>query len=399
MAGRSFLHLSIANIAAPTSSRDILLQAMAPALSNSKIMIVLGARPQFIKSAPLIRELSNRPRFNLDIVHTGQHYDREMSTALIQELHIKPSVNLGVGSGTHATQTALMMKRLEARMIKVRPDIVLVPGDTNTTLASAITAAKLRIAVAHLEAGLRSGDMTMPEEINRKVTDHCSSLLFAPTRTSLLNLEREGLGSKAHLTGDTSADALRIMMPAVMRKQKEVLDQCGLDSLNYVLVTLHRPSNVDDPDRLRRILSALRAVSRRLRVVFPVHPRTHARLTRLKVLNDETKTRMSLIPPQGFVDALGLLRNASCLLTDSGGMQKESFMLHVPCVTVRPTTEWPETLVSGANRLVMKPDEIFGVVLRVAFDRSLKRRIKILKSPFGDGHASSKVADILQSAC
>jgi UDP-N-acetylglucosamine 2-epimerase len=361
-------------------------------------MLVVGARPQFIKSAPLIKEIAQRRRrFDLDIVHTGQHYDREMSTIFLRELHIKPSVNLMVGSRSHAEQTALMMKRLETQMTKERPDIVLVPGDTNSTLAAALAAAKLTIPVGHLEAGLRSGDMTMPEEINRKLTDHCSSMLFAPTKTSIFNLKREGLGSIAHLTGDTNADAIRIVMPIVARREEAVLGHNELRSQNYVLVTLHRPSNVDDARRLRRIFTAIRTVSRTIRVVFPLHPRTRVRLTELRASKYESKMGTFLIAPQGYIETLSLLKNASCLLTDSGGMQKESFILRVPCITVRSTTEWPETLTRGANRLVTKPEEIPRHVLKVIRNDSLKHQIEKLKSPFGDGHASARITDILQA--
>jgi UDP-N-acetylglucosamine 2-epimerase len=341
--------------------------------------------------------LERQRGLDLKIVHTGQHYDREMSAVFFRELQIpQPSANLNVGSGSHARQTALMMRRLEPLMIKAWPDVVLVPGDTNTTLAAAITAAKLCIPLAHLEAGLRSGDMNMPEEVNRRLTDHCSSLLFAPTKTAVSNLEREGLGESAYLTGDTNADALRMLMPVVARREKAIMNCHRLSSRNYVLVTLHRPSNVDDPARLTGIQTALREVSKTLKVVFPVHPRTRARLAELRTFKRETK-KMSLLHPQGFIETLSLLKNASCLLTDSGGMQKESFMLHIPCITLRSTTEWPETMVGGANRLVANPEEVPKLIFDIAFDRSLRRRIKNLRSPFGDGHASARIAKILRS--
>jgi len=290
-----------------------------------------------------------------------------------------------------------MMRRLEPLINKARPDIVLVPGDTNTTLAAAITAAKLRVPLAHLEAGLRSGDMNMPEEVNRRLTDHCSSLLFAPTKTAVTNLEQEGLGESVYLTGDTNADALRIVMPIVTRREKTIMKQYQVGSRNYVLVTLHRPSNVDDLNRLACIQTALNEVTKTMNVIFAVHPRTRVRLAKLKVFKKETK-KMHWLHPQGFIETITLLKNASCLLTDSGGMQKESFMLHTPCITLRPTTEWPETMVDGANRLVANPEELPKLIIDVACNRSLRKHIRSLRSPFGDGHASARIARILREA-
>jgi UDP-N-acetylglucosamine 2-epimerase len=235
--------------------------------------------------------------------------------------------------------------------------------------------------------------MNMPEEVNRRLTDHCSSLLFAPTKTALSNLDREGLGESAYLTGDTNADALRIIMPIVAKRERAILKRLQLSAQNYLLVTLHRPSNVDDSTRLSSIQNVLNDVSKKLKVVFTVHPRTRVRLAKLR---DRLAKNVSLLPPQGFIETLGLLKNASCLLTDSGGMQKESFMLHTPCITLRSTTEWAETTVGGANRLVANPEEVQNLITDIAFDRSLRSRIKKLKSPFGDGHASTRIADVLR---
>jgi len=367
-------------------------------MSEIRVMLVVGARPQFIKSAPLVSEILTRHRrIQLSIVHSGQHYDRQMSEVFFRQLKIPPPLmNLGAGSGSHAAQTAKIMRSLEEPMLKIRPDLVIVPGDTNTTLAAALTAAKLDVPVAHLEAGLRSGDMSMPEEINRRLTDHCSRLLFAPTRTAMRNLRREGLGKMTYLTGDTMVDALRTITPFVNRKQEEVLGRLRLSPQEYVLVTLHRPSNVDDSNRLYEIMLALRKVSRKIRVVFPVHPRTRSRLTKLKVIKESTSNGVELTQPLGYVEILSLLKNASCLLTDSGGMQKESFLFHIPCVTLRSTTEWPETLVGQSNRLVLKPSMTASTILKVVFDDTLKQKIRRLKNPFGDGHASRRIARILE---
>lgn len=238
-------------------------------MSKIRVVVVVGARPQFIKSAPLISEiLCKHRRIELNIIHSGQHYDPEMSEIFFDQLQIpKPLMNLQAGSGSHARQTAIMMERLEEPLLKLEPDVVIVPGDTNTTLAGALTAAKLGLPVAHLEAGLRSRDMTMPEEINRRLTDHCSSILFAPTRTAINNLRREGLGAVAYLTGDTMVDALRIVAPFVEHEQDAVLERLGLTPQEYVLVTMHRPSNVDNPSRLLEILIALQKVAKKVRVV------------------------------------------------------------------------------------------------------------------------------------
>ena len=362
------------------------------------LMIVVGARPQFIKTAPVVKEISSR-KINLTVVHSGQHYDPEMSAIFFRELHIpKPSVNLQSGSGSHAKQTATIMRRLEATILAHSPKIVVVAGDTNTTLAAAITAAKLNVPVAHIEAGLRSHDLSMPEEINRRLTDHCSVLLFAPTKTAMRNLRNEGLQRMAYLTGDTMVDSLRMVMPVLRSREADLLKRFKLKPRDYVLVTLHRPSNVDDSDRLREIHNALKHVAKRLRVLFLVHPRTRGRLARIKGLAHSADREFTLAPPQGYIENLALMNNASCLLTDSGGMQKESFILHVPCLTLRANTEWPETLQSGANRLINRPRMIPRETLRVALNDDLRTRITSLKNPFGDGRASKRITRLLESS-
>jgi len=367
---------------------------------ESDVLLVFGARPQFIKSAPVIREIIRRHRrIRLTIIHSGQHYDPEMSDIFFSELKIpKPILNLLAGSGSHARQTATIMKRLEGPILNVRPKILVVPGDTNTTLAASLTSAKLNIPVAHIEAGLRSGDMTMPEEVNRTLTDHCSTLLFAPTMTAVRNLENEGLGKRTTLTGDTMVDALQPMISVVRRKENALLEKFKLDAQNYVLVTLHRPSNVDNLKRLGEIWRALNAVAKKLRVVFLVHPRTRKCLAELGAKGRFRESGITLNRPQGYIETLALLKNASCLLTDSGGMQKESFLLRVPCITLRSTTEWPETLAGNANQLTTRPDAIPGLILGVAFNESPRKAMKRLKNPFGDGHASVKIADLIEDA-
>jgi UDP-N-acetylglucosamine 2-epimerase len=363
-----------------------------------RALLVIGARPQFIKSAPIIHEIiQNHKGILLFVVHSGQHYDPEMSNIFFQELRIpKPSLNLRTGSGSHASQTARIMSRLEHAIFEIKPDIVMVPGDTNTTLASALTAAKLDIPVAHVEAGLRSGDLHMPEEINRRLTDHCSSFAFAPTKTAVANLNSEGLHSRVYFTGDTMVDAMDMVFPHVQRKENRMLREFDLQARQYVLVTLHRPSNVDDSTRLHGIFAALGRLGKRIRVVFPVHPRTMNMLRRTR----KTRHRISgikFVRPQGYVETLSLLKNAACVITDSGGIQKESFLLHVPCVTIRTTTEWPETLRGHANRLVNDPERIPGEAFRVAMEERLRDRIRQLKNPFGDGRASVRIARILEN--
>jgi len=367
-------------------------------LSKMDVMLVVGARPQFIKSAPVIKEILSKHReIDLSIIHSGQHYDQQMSEIFFRELKIPaPLVNLQAGSGSHATQTAMMMKGLEGLMLKTKPHMVMVPGDTNTTLAASLAAVKLAIPVAHIEAGMRSGDMTMPEEINRKLADHCSTLLFAPTQTAVCNLKKEGLGKATRLTGDTMVDVLHTVVPFVQLKQDTMLERLELLPQDYVLVTLHRPSNVDNLNRLREILTALRKVAKRLQVIFPVHPRTRARLAKLGAFSSPKNGRITFMSPQGYIEILILLKNASCLLTDSGGMQKESFLLHVPCITLRSTTEWPETLIGKANQLLFKPEMIPKAILEIAFNEKLKQTITSLRNPFGDGHASGKIARILK---
>ncbi|HXZ89488.1 MAG TPA: UDP-N-acetylglucosamine 2-epimerase (non-hydrolyzing) [Candidatus Dormibacteraeota bacterium] len=363
-------------------------------MSRMRVLMVLGARPQFIKSAPLIRQfLSRCKRISLNIVHSGQHYDREMSQVFFSQLELPPpALNLNVGSGTQVYQTATIMLRLAGFLKDSKPDVVIVPGDTNTTLAAAVAAAKLGYRVAHLEAGLRSGDMSMPEEINRRLTDHCSTLLFAPTRTALKNLTNEKLARNAWLTGDTMVDAMRIATPKAKEIEKSLLQSMQLETTAYVLVTLHRPSNVDEPTRLREIVRSLQKTGQS-KLIFPVHPRTRERLLALGVNITRDRSRVCYVPPQGYIETLALLKNAMCLLTDSGGMQKEAYLLRTPCVTLRSTTEWPETLEKQANRLINDPCMIPAAIARAG---SLDIRHEHFSNPFGNGAAAQKVTRILE---
>jgi UDP-N-acetylglucosamine 2-epimerase (non-hydrolysing) len=325
-----------------------------------KILSVVGARPQFIKAAALSREL--RKEHEEILVHTGQHYDRDMSKVFFSELEIpKPAYNLGAGSGTHGEQTATILKRIEEVMLLEKPELVLVYGDTNSTLAAALAASKLHIQVAHVEAGLRSFDKSMPEEINRAVTDYCSDYLYCPTQTAVRNLEREGRTRGVYKTGDVMVDALYHYLP-MAEQRTEILKYCGVEKRDYYLVTIHRPSNTDSESKLIQIFQALSELDRK--VVFVVHPRTDAKITEFGLWKHLAGERFACIPPVGYLDMINLMNNAKKVLTDSGGMQKEAYMLGVPCITLRRNTEWVETLDGGWNTLVgANKREIWEAVL------------------------------------
>ncbi|MHC1625144.1 MAG: non-hydrolyzing UDP-N-acetylglucosamine 2-epimerase, partial [Methermicoccaceae archaeon] len=310
---------------------------------------MVGARPQFIKCAPLSRAI--RQEHEEVLVHTGQHYDTYMSDVFFDELDIPlPDYNLEVGSGSHGVQTAQMLQRLEPVLLDERPDLVIVYGDTNSTLAGALAAAKLNIDVAHVEAGLRSFDRTMPEELNRRLTDHLSRLLFCPTSHAVGNLKHEGIVEGVYMVGDVMVDALLDMKKKIL-EHSDILTRLGLSRGRYSIATLHRASNTDDHTRLRAITKAFCDCGEHL--VFPVHPRTK------KALMDgglwrglEGCRNVQLIEPVGYGDMLSLVSGAKRVLTDSGGLQKEAYVLGVPCITMRESTEWVETVEDGWNVLV-----------------------------------------------
>ena len=309
-----------------------------------RILSVVGARPQFIKAAPVHRALAGS--HDVVLVHTGQHYDDNMSGVFFRELGLpEPDVHLGVGSGSHAQQTATMIERLEPVMTSARPDCVIVYGDTNTTLAAAVVAAKLVFPVAHVEAGLRSFNRAMPEEQNRVVADHLSSVLLCPTATSVANLAREGITRGVHLVGDVMAEALMIAADRA-RARSQALERLGVAADRYVLATVHRAENTDDRERLGRILDALNGLGET--VVFPMHPRTRAAAD---AIGWSPRAHVHVVEPQGYLDMVKLEAGARVVLTDSGGVQKEAFWLGVPCVTLRDETEWVETLEHGWNVL------------------------------------------------
>lgn len=346
-----------------------------------KIASVVGARPNFVKLSPVSREL--RKRFDEIIIHTGQHYDYEMDKIFFDDMGIPvPKYHLGVGSGNHGYQTGEMLKRIEKILLRETPDVVLVFGDTNSTLAGALSAAKLNIKVAHIEAGLRSYNKHMPEEINRTLVDHCSDLLLCPTMTAMENLKKEGLTEEVYLTGDVMVDAQRDCL-SIAEKNSKILEVLGLEPNGYYLTTIHRAENTDDPKRLRNIFQALKELKD---VVFPCHPRTEKCLKMLGLwerLNDQVK----VIKPLGYLDMLVLERNARKILTDSGGVQKEAYLLGVPCITLRDETEWVETVQDGWNVLAgANADRI--VSLTKEFNPQGKQR-----EVFGLGNASIKTAE------
>lgn len=346
-----------------------------------KVLTVVGARPQFIKLAPVSRLL--RRQHHEVLVHTGQHYDDEMSELFFRELELpSPDYNLGVGSGPHGQQTAAMLSGLERVMLAEKPDCVLVYGDTNSTLAGALAAAKLNLRLAHVEAGLRSYDKGMPEEINRVLTDHVSDLCFCPTDQAVSNLEREGIVRNVYQVGDVMYDVFR--QQAELAGRQTILRDLALEPHSYLLATIHRAENVDEPARLHRILTGLgRAGSL---VVLPIHPRTRAALQRSPwSLPDHIR----LIDPVGYLEMVALEQAARLILTDSGGVQKEAYFVGVPCITLRDRTEWTETVRAGWNTLAgSDPDRIAAAVLSAQppVDRP---------QLFGDGQASEKIVNSL----
>ena len=364
-----------------------------------RITLVVGTRPQIIKSAPLIHLASKDEQIRLQIVHTGQHYDYEMTKIFFEELDLPdPDTNLGVGSGTHAEQTAKIMLRLDEIWKKQRPDLVLVPGDTNSTLAGALTAAKLTVPVAHIEAGARSYDMEMPEEINRRLTDHCSSLLFTSTENCTENLVKEGIErNKILQSGDPMYDVLLQQLPKA--EKSKILQQLNLKPKSYALLTTHRPENTDDPQNLKNIADAMIEL-KPLTIVFPVHPRTKKQLRKFKLLSSlEKQEHIKLVNAIGYHETLKLMENATLVLTDSGGMQKEAFWLRTPCITMRENTEWIETVQLGANCLTgANTQRIVSVARQITQDEErVAQKMKGLPNPFGNGRASQNILEAIRS--
>ncbi|UPV74369.1 UDP-N-acetylglucosamine 2-epimerase (non-hydrolyzing) [Halorussus limi] len=352
-----------------------------------KVLTVVGARPQFIKAAAVSREL--RRRHEEVLIHTGQHYDEEMSDVFFEELGIpEPDDNLGVGSSSHGAQTAEMLAGLEERIEAEDPDAVLVYGDTNSTLAAAIAASKVDTRLAHVEAGLRSYNREMPEEINRVLTDHAADLLFAPSRRAVANLREESVPGAVHNTGDVMCDAVRWARDRA-EDHSEILSEVGVESGEYVLATVHRASNTDDPERLAAILDALAGDPRE--VVLPAHPRTINRMREYEMY-EEASERLTLVDPVGYLDFVRLQDRADAVATDSGGVQKEAFFLDTPCVTMREETEWRETVEAGWNELVGANETAIRRALADADPPGDKPR------PYGDGDAAARITELLDDA-
>ena len=355
-----------------------------------RVLSVVGARPNFMKLAPVDRELVKRGVEHV-IVHTGQHYDPGMSDAFFEELWIPtPDHHLGVGSGSHAQQTAAVMQRLEPLLVELKPDLVLVYGDVNSTVAAALVAAKLQIRVGHVEAGLRSGDWTMPEEINRVVTDRLSDLLFLPSRDAALNLSTEGVApERMHFAGNVMIDTLCWALPQA--RSLDAAARHGVAGRPYAVVTLHRPSNVDEPSVLRELLDALGRLAARVPILFPVHPRTRGRIGELRKLPTGGR-KLELIDPLGYLEMLSLVAGSALVVTDSGGLQEETTFLGVPCVTVRPNTERPITCTHGTNRLVLpRRDAVLAAAERALARRSPARPV----IERWDGHAAERIVAVV----
>jgi UDP-N-acetylglucosamine 2-epimerase (non-hydrolysing) len=357
-------------------------------------LIVVGARPNFMKAASIVHAV-RRSGLSCALLHTGQHYDRELSRVFFDELELPvPDVSLGVGSGSHAAQTANIMLAFEAELLRINPAIVVVVGDVNSTLACALVAIKERYPVAHVEAGLRCFDPWMPEEINRRLTDHLSTYLFTTSRDANENLEREGISpERVHFVGNTMIDTLLRFRAAARKKSSPA--RFGVAGRDYAVVTLHRPNNVDELDDLSRVLEAVVVVSRCVPVIFPLHPRTRKQLARHRLEQAITaEPGLTMCEPLGYLDFLGLMADAKLVLTDSGGIQEETTVLGVSCLTLRESTERPVTVTSGTNRVVGSDTE-----------RIVEEALAILEGPpapsripeLWDGQAGVRIVDRLRS--
>ncbi|MEM3713292.1 MAG: UDP-N-acetylglucosamine 2-epimerase (non-hydrolyzing) [Thermoproteota archaeon] len=355
-----------------------------------KIAVVLGTRPEIVKMSSIVRELENR-KLNFFILNTGQHYSYNMNNVFFEQLRLpQPKYNLEVGSGTHAEETGKMLMGIEKVLKEEKPDIILVEGDTNTVLAGALAACKLRIKIGHVEAGLRSYDREMPEEINRVLTDHVSDYLFTPTEKAKNNLLREGISEKKiFVTGNTIVDAVYQNIKLAEEKSS-ILEAIGVNGNDYFLVTIHRQENVDNIQRFRNILEGLKLLHREfdLPVIYPAHPRAKKRIQEYGLSNDS----LTMIEPLDYLSFLQLESKARLILTDSGGVQEEACILKVPCVTLRYNTERPETLDVGANVIAGTEPENILEKTRIMMERS-----KSWENPFGDGRSAERIVNIINS--
>lgn len=367
---------------------------------EKKILCIVGARPNFMKIAPVIRALNNaQHHFDVRLLHTGQHYDAAMKQSFFDQLNIpEPDVDLGVGSGSHAVQTAEIMKRFEPVMDELNPDTILVVGDVNSTIACALVAVKKKVPVIHVEAGLRSGDRGMPEEINRVLTDQISDLLLTTEKSAEENLQREGIGrEKVHFVGNVMIDTLHHNLSHAVSSLDTInnyLDGEQAMSIHegYGLLTLHRPANVDDPTVLERLLRTLVALAEDLPLLFPVHPRTRQCIDNVGLGELLLDSKLHLIPPQAYLNMLGLMKEARLVLTDSGGIQEETTALGVPCITLRENTERPITVQEGTNTIVgSSPEKI-----KTCFNEIMSSGGKAGRIPeYWDGRAAERIAEVI----
>jgi UDP-N-acetylglucosamine 2-epimerase (non-hydrolysing) len=359
-----------------------------------KIANIAGARPNFMKIAPLIHEMKKYEDIKPIIVHTGQHYDEEMSKLFFDNLEIpSPDINLGVGSASHAVQTARIMVEYESFIIKEKPDLTLVVGDVNSTIACSLVSAKMGIPVAHVEAGLRSKDRNMPEEINRILTDSISDFLFVTEESGLVNLKMEGVSEdKIFFVGNVMIDSLKAHIKH--SDNSIILDTLCLEKGNYAILTLHRPSNVDDKNTFKGILKAIDYIQSKIPIIFPVHPRTRSRISSLGFEDMITGMKnFKLINPLGYLDFLKLMKESKLVLTDSGGMQEETTVLGIPCITLRENTERPVTILEGTNILAgTKTDIIIKIVDEILNGKDFKNRIPKL----WDGKAAARIVKKLK---
>ena len=366
-------------------------QDPSPASRPARIVAVAGARPNFMKIAPLLREVERRPGVEAFLVHTGQHYDEAMSKNFFKDLRIKePDLNLEVGSGSHAEQTASVLVKMERVLIEQNPDLLLVVGDVNSTLAASLAAVKLEIPVAHVEAGLRSGDRAMPEEINRILTASISTWLFTTEEEANHNLMKEGIPKdRIHHVGNVMIDTLFDKLQEA--RKRDTVERLGLEAGKYALLTLHRPSNVDDPEVLRGIFETLEQIHEKLPILFPVHPRTRASIEK-KLGNVEP--RLQLAEPMGYLDFLKLMSDARLVFTDSGGIQEETTALGVTCLTLRENTERPVTVSEGTNTIVGSDPK----TILIEADKALRGDGKAGRTPaLWDGQAAGRILDILEN--
>ncbi|HYP49201.1 MAG TPA: UDP-N-acetylglucosamine 2-epimerase (non-hydrolyzing) [Thermoleophilaceae bacterium] len=359
--------------------------------NSLKVIHAVGARPNFVKMAPVIEALGRLPDVRQLVVHTGQHYDARLSTEMLTDLELpEPDLFLGIGSGTHGAQTAKALSSFEEVLLREQPGLVVVAGDVNSTLACALAATKLGIPVAHIESGLRSGDWTMPEEINRVLTDRLSDLLFTHSPEAAGHLEREGIAAeRVHFVGNTMIDSLRKYEARARGRERWL--EAEVEQGSYLLITLHRPSNVDDPVRLNRIVDELMLLGRHFPSLFPVHPRTLGRLEADGRLDQLEQAGVRCMPPVGYLDFLSLQLGAGAILTDSGGVQEEASALGVACYTFRPNTERPVTISQGTNTLLLDDP---AAIAQVRLSPVPPTPCAI---PLWDGHAADRVVDVISS--